>query len=209
MFPQSFSIADYSLNPDPKSEHLDPHPIRTPPIIRPPLLGRSPTQHPSTNHSPYTFPRLLLSRAQGETVRLRGKEGAVDYRFFPEPDLPPLVITDQKLAALEADMPELPEETMSRLPLEYGIADSVARWLVCAPGGAVGLCPNNATCSWCCCFVVFASREAILFPRGRVRVTSRGCVVLFLYNLARPNACGQTWSSGCPAEVMCTASGHA
>ena len=70
---------------------------------------------------------------------MRGKEGAVDYRFFPEPDLPPLVITDQKLAALEADMPELPEETMSRLPLDCGIADSVARWLVCAPGGAVGL----------------------------------------------------------------------
>lgn len=70
---------------------------------------------------------------------MRSKEGPVDYRFFPEPDLPPLIITDEKLARVKADMPEHPEETMARLPREYGIPESVGRWLVCAPGGAAGM----------------------------------------------------------------------
>ncbi|CAN0337918.1 unnamed protein product, partial [Hapterophycus canaliculatus] len=37
---------------------------------------------------------------QGKTTRLRRKEGSVDYRFFPEPDLPPLILTGERVETL-------------------------------------------------------------------------------------------------------------
>ncbi|CAN0218391.1 unnamed protein product [Ectocarpus sp. 6 AP-2014] len=74
--------------------------------------------------------------SKGETIHLRRKEGSVDYRFFPEPDLPPLVVTDEHVEALRATLPELPEATMARLSAEYGLAEHLSRLIVCAAGGA-------------------------------------------------------------------------
>lgn len=62
----------------------------------------------------------------------------MDYRFFPEPDLPPLVIADAHVDAIKAALPELPEATMSRLSREYGFSRHLSRLIVCAPGGASG-----------------------------------------------------------------------
>ncbi len=50
----------------------------------------------------------------GETRRLRAKETAPDYRYLPEPDLPPLVITEAQLDAVRAELPEMPEERRRR-----------------------------------------------------------------------------------------------
>ncbi|UQZ90888.1 Asp-tRNA(Asn)/Glu-tRNA(Gln) amidotransferase GatCAB subunit B [Deltaproteobacteria bacterium Smac51] len=62
----------------------------------------------------------LFDPAHQETRALRSKEEAHDYRYFPQPDLPPVVVTPELLARLKAEMPELPEEVKARL-LEEGL----------------------------------------------------------------------------------------
>lgn len=56
-----------------------------------------------------------------KTVSQRTKEGSADYRYFPEPDLPPITITDEELARLKAQVPELPQGRRDRFVTEYGI----------------------------------------------------------------------------------------
>jgi aspartyl-tRNA(Asn)/glutamyl-tRNA(Gln) amidotransferase subunit B len=58
---------------------------------------------------------------------LRSKEEAHDYRYFPEPDLVPLLVTDEILAAAQAAVPELPAERMARFERELGLASGMAR----------------------------------------------------------------------------------
>lgn len=77
---------------------------------------------------------------QGETTHLRRKEGSVDYRFCPEPDLPPLLITNEHVEALKATLPELPEATMARFCRYYELPEHLSRLIVCAAGGASGNC---------------------------------------------------------------------
>ena len=67
--------------------------------------------------------------AAGVTRPLRSKEEAHDYRYFPEPDLPPLVVTPQRLAALWAQLPELPWERRAQLADRYGLPEDDARVL--------------------------------------------------------------------------------
>jgi aspartyl-tRNA(Asn)/glutamyl-tRNA(Gln) amidotransferase subunit B len=57
----------------------------------------------------------------GRTHSMRSKEEAHDYRYFPEPDLPPLVIGEPRIERVKVDMPELPEARSRRLVAEYGI----------------------------------------------------------------------------------------
>eukprot|EP00903_Cladosiphon_okamuranus_P010705 g10117.t1 len=76
--------------------------------------------------------------AKGQTTHLRRKEGSVDYRFCPEPDLPPLLIADEHVDALKAALPELPEATMARFSRDYGLPEHLSRLIVCAAGGASG-----------------------------------------------------------------------
>jgi len=52
---------------------------------------------------------------------MRSKEQAHDYRYFPEPDLPPLIVTPEFLAARRAELPELPEARRARMIAEYEI----------------------------------------------------------------------------------------
>src|SRR6186997_1295302 len=63
----------------------------------------------------------LWDSAAGRTVSMRSKEEAHDYRYFPEPDLPPLVITEERIAAVRETMPELPEARRQRLVAAYGL----------------------------------------------------------------------------------------
>ncbi len=56
-----------------------------------------------------------------ETRSMRTKEDAHDYRYFPDPDLPPLVITHDWIERVRADMPELPEARRARFVEEYGV----------------------------------------------------------------------------------------
>jgi aspartyl-tRNA(Asn)/glutamyl-tRNA(Gln) amidotransferase subunit B len=60
---------------------------------------------------------------RGITVSQRTKEYAHDYRYFPEPDLPPLLLQQLKLEDLQARMPELPAERRDRFVASYGLGD--------------------------------------------------------------------------------------
>jgi len=57
-----------------------------------------------------------------QTVPMREKETADDYRYFPEPDLPPVRITVEWLESLRASLPELPEVLYDRMRSEYGLS---------------------------------------------------------------------------------------
>jgi len=67
--------------------------------------------------------------ATGETVSQRSKEEANDYRYFPEPDLPPMVIGPETVEALRARMPELPDARRERFGRAYGLTADEARVL--------------------------------------------------------------------------------
>jgi aspartyl-tRNA(Asn)/glutamyl-tRNA(Gln) amidotransferase subunit B len=62
---------------------------------------------------------LNFDAATGKTSVLRSKEMANDYRYFPEPDLPPVVLTNEYIQAIERDMPALPEQLFKRFTSEY------------------------------------------------------------------------------------------
>ena len=62
---------------------------------------------------------LNFDAATGKTSVLRSKEMANDYRYFPEPDLPPVVLTNEYIRAIERDMPALPEQLFKRFTSEY------------------------------------------------------------------------------------------
>ena len=61
--------------------------------------------------------------ATQSTTSLRSKEDAHDYRYFPEPDVPPLMVTDEQIDALKQTLPELPKAKAARYAAEYGLAE--------------------------------------------------------------------------------------
>lgn len=63
----------------------------------------------------------LYDSVKGETRSMRGKEEAHDYRYFPEPDLPPLRLSQEEVNAIRDGMPELPEELRQRFETEFGL----------------------------------------------------------------------------------------
>ena len=65
----------------------------------------------------------LWDVAGGRTVSMRSKEEAHDYRYFPDPDLPPLVLDPEWVAGVRADMPELPEARKRRFMAEHGLPE--------------------------------------------------------------------------------------
>ena len=71
----------------------------------------------------------LWNAAEGRTYSMRSKEQAHDYRYFPEPDLPSLIVSAEAQKAIRATMPELPEVRRSRMIAEYGIAPQDAQTL--------------------------------------------------------------------------------
>jgi aspartyl-tRNA(Asn)/glutamyl-tRNA(Gln) amidotransferase subunit B len=63
----------------------------------------------------------LWDSSAGVTHSMRSKEEAHDYRYFPEPDLPPLVVDEARIARVKATLPELPEARCRRLVEQYAI----------------------------------------------------------------------------------------
>ena len=72
----------------------------------------------------------LWDAVKGETRSMRSKEDAHDYRYFPEPDLPPVLLTDAQLAAAAASLPELPRPRVKRFVARYGLSPTDAKILV-------------------------------------------------------------------------------
>lgn len=64
----------------------------------------------------------LFDPARGETRSMRSKEDAHDYRYFPEPDLLPLVLDEAWVATLKTRLPELPDAKRARLMQDYGLS---------------------------------------------------------------------------------------
>jgi aspartyl-tRNA(Asn)/glutamyl-tRNA(Gln) amidotransferase subunit B len=73
--------------------------------------------------------RLWDDRAL-ETRTMRSKEEAHDYRYFPEPDLPPLIVSDEFIHKVRQQLPELPEERRKRFAAQYGLSFADASQLV-------------------------------------------------------------------------------
>jgi aspartyl-tRNA(Asn)/glutamyl-tRNA(Gln) amidotransferase subunit B len=72
---------------------------------------------------------VLFNPDTGETRAMRTKEDAMDYRYFPDPDLPPLVIDDAMFDRIKASMPELPEAKCARFQSEFKLPEYDARLL--------------------------------------------------------------------------------
>ena len=66
---------------------------------------------------------------ESRTLSMRSKEQAHDYRYFPEPDLPPLIVTPEFIAATKKKMPELPEHRRARMIAQYELAPKDAQTL--------------------------------------------------------------------------------
>ncbi len=65
----------------------------------------------------------LFDADRGETAAMRGKEEAHDYRYFPEPDLPPLLVSEAWVAEVRESLPELPAARRQRLVRELGLPE--------------------------------------------------------------------------------------
>ncbi|MDD9824699.1 MAG: Asp-tRNA(Asn)/Glu-tRNA(Gln) amidotransferase subunit GatB [Gammaproteobacteria bacterium] len=98
---------------------------------------------------------MLYDSARDETQKMRGKEESEDYRYFPDPDLPPLQLSAEYLEEARRGMPELPDARAERLADRYGLAAAEAESLAAdgttadyfercveASGGAVRICAN-------------------------------------------------------------------
>ncbi len=64
--------------------------------------------------------------ATNETVAMRSKEDAHDYRYFPDPDIPPIVFTEEELEEIKLSLPEMPEQRMQRYTTDYKVSKSDA-----------------------------------------------------------------------------------
>ena len=79
---------------------------------------------------------VLFDPDTGETRAMRTKEDAADYRYFPDPDLPPLVIARSWVDEVKAGMPELPRQMAERLVQTYGLPEYDATTLTQSPAMA-------------------------------------------------------------------------
>jgi aspartyl-tRNA(Asn)/glutamyl-tRNA(Gln) amidotransferase subunit B len=80
----------------------------------------------------------LYDAAAHRTLPMRGKEDADDYRYFPDPDLPPLVVSDADIEAVRAALPELPDARRRRYIETLGLPES----------DATQLCADKATADY-------------------------------------------------------------
>ncbi len=97
----------------------------------------------------------LWDSVKNESRSMRSKEEAHDYRYFPEPDLPPLRVTQEEVDNIKASMPELPNQLRKRFETEFGLSaydadvltqtQSLAQWyetLVAAHPASPKQCAN-------------------------------------------------------------------
>ncbi len=79
---------------------------------------------------------VLFDPDTGETRAMREKEDAADYRYFPSPDLPPLIIERSWVQEVQAQMPELPRQLVERLMADYELPEYDAVTLTSSPANA-------------------------------------------------------------------------
>ncbi|MBP8271812.1 MAG: Asp-tRNA(Asn)/Glu-tRNA(Gln) amidotransferase GatCAB subunit B, partial [Sphaerotilus sp.] len=89
---------------------------------------------------------VLFDPDSGETRMMRTKEDAHDYRYFPDPDLPPLVIAPEWVERVRAEMPELPGALAARLQRELGLPAYDAAMVTTSRATAAYFEAANALC---------------------------------------------------------------
>ena len=89
---------------------------------------------------------LLYDAARDQTRPMRGKELSDDYRYFPDPDLLPVVVTPAMLEQARATLPELPDAKRRRYTVELGLSDDDARGLATDPDRAAYFDAVAAAC---------------------------------------------------------------
>jgi aspartyl-tRNA(Asn)/glutamyl-tRNA(Gln) amidotransferase subunit B len=89
---------------------------------------------------------VLFDPDSGETRMMRTKEDAHDYRYFPDPDLPPLVIAPEWVERVRAEMPELPSALAARLQRELGLPAYDAAMVTTSRATAAYFEAANALC---------------------------------------------------------------
>ena len=83
-----------------------------------------------SNNRPVFQETRLYNESTGKTISMRSKEDAADYRYFPEPDLPPLKITSELMDEAKAKLPVLPEERIIQLQNEYNLSSDDANLII-------------------------------------------------------------------------------
>ncbi|EWM22521.1 glutamyl-trna b subunit [Nannochloropsis gaditana] len=141
-----------------------------------------------------------FNAATGETTRMRGKEGAVDYRFFPEPDLPPLVLDMDWVEAVRRGLPELPQATRSRLVEEHGLTPAQAEVLIGEGEAAVGFFEDvvrggggregRGVANWVCNDLIGLVKAKASAGKG-----GKGCAVVASPYTSSPALTGQAGAS--------------
>ncbi|MEE0839729.1 MAG: Asp-tRNA(Asn)/Glu-tRNA(Gln) amidotransferase subunit GatB, partial [Acutalibacteraceae bacterium] len=66
----------------------------------------------------------------GKTYSMRGKENANDYRYFPDPDLPPIELSDEKIEKIKTTIPELPDARKKKYMEKYGISAYISEKII-------------------------------------------------------------------------------
>ncbi len=138
----------------------------------------------------------------GRTLAMRSKEEAHDYRFFREPDLPPLDVTAERVAALRARLPELPEARRARLAASFGLPEAAARQISGDAAAAAyfeavvsaGLAPRQAA-NW------ITGEIARLLKEARLTIDEAPVSPCALARLVRQVEAG-TISHGMAKEVL-------
>jgi len=78
-----------------------------------------------------------FNAANNSTISMRHKEEANDYRYFPEPDLQPVIVTKEYIAKVEASLPPLPTELFKKFSTEFGLSEYDANILIDEKGIAL------------------------------------------------------------------------
>lgn len=73
---------------------------------------------------------MRFNEQTGETTPLRSKEDAQDYRYFPDPDIPPVLLSDEEIAEIIKSVPELPQKRFDRYTDIYGLTENDAKIIV-------------------------------------------------------------------------------
>ena len=122
---------------------------------------------------------LLFNAATGQVKPTRSKEESHDYRYFPDPDLPPLVLKAAWIEEQRASLPELPEAKRERLQLSYGLSSADARVLTAEAALAgyfesvvkAGVDPKTAA-NWVMADVMTSYNESGSFPVSAARLAA-------------------------------------
>jgi len=111
----------------------------------------------------------LYDSVKNRTFSMRGKEEAHDYRYFPDPDLLPLVVDDKWIETTRATLPELPDTKKQRFIADYGLPDADAEFLTSSRELAdyfeacLAIYPNaKPACNW-----IMGSLMALLHANGK------------------------------------------